>query len=157
MAKKTEEIINIQDNVLLFGATVLQLSNISNLEVRPREKLKYYGPIILLLIKVLFDIGGSMGTTLIVISIISIIVITIMNLLRGDYLIITMNSGDRFFFHSMRESFMHSALHEIAARLDGNGSSEINFKYCNITSSQIATKNSNLLGGTSYNAETTYK
>ena len=110
MQGETNSTIKIENNVLIFGSTVLQLSNICNFEVKPRPKKKYPTiAIILILIGIGFFLVEetiTFGIILLLIGVLIIITIAAENNSRGKYLIITMNSGNNFLFYCKEDSFL---------------------------------------------------
>lgn len=134
----------IEDNIMQFDKNVVQLSNVSCLKIAPMPKKEY--PIwtfIAIIIGILFITRTTgVGLLILAIGVVPIIWIYKQNTELGNYLVVSMNSGDSFYFSCNNSVFLENAQEEIKKCFNGQSKTIISFQNCQIDSSQIGTNDS---------------
>lgn len=136
--------IEIGDNILKYGDSVIQLSNISSIEVAPIPKEPYptwstLGIIISILLFVSeLSAIKMLGLVFLAVCIANVYRIYNKNSHLGKYLIFEMNSGRSILFSSDEEIFLAEAKNKITECFDSNMKCKINLKECVISNCDIA-------------------
>lgn len=145
--KEVNATITIEENIMKFGNSVVQLSNVSCLKIAPMPKKAYpiWSFIAVILGLLLFSKSALLGFALLAIGIGVIAYTYFSNSSLGSYLIVNMNSGENFFFACNDHNFLARAEKEIMKCFNDKGRSIISFQNCNIDSSQIGTDNSSYI------------
>lgn len=144
----------IENNIISFNITLLQISNISQVSVEPVPKKKfYYWSILLLVMGMLFtgiDISSSLsafGAIMIVGTIIYIIVYFILFFVNNDdmCLHIYLNSGNAYCFLSNNIKFLENVMEVIEYCINYHyvNKIDIDFKHCELVNSPLIIGNEN--------------
>lgn len=122
----------VDKNVIYYGNTAINTNNISLISVSPipASKLWIWG--VLIVVGGLFSIenGGLLG---VIVGIIWIIAVVIHNNNRGEYLTISLNSGNTLYFHCTDSKFMTKVVNLMVKCINtGTGEYSIRFDKCAI-------------------------
>lgn len=136
--------IIIEDNIMQFDKKIVQLSNVSCLQISamPPKDYPLWAIIVVIAGVVIFTQSVAIGLSCIAIGGIAIALVYWHNSELEKYLAVITNSGRGFYFSCKNEDFLISAMEQIKACFNDNGKSVINFENCRIESSQIGTTNS---------------
>lgn len=135
----------INENVMRYDQTILQLSNVARCEVGTEPKEPYpiwavVGGILGLLL--LFTGGAKFGIWLIIVSCIVLGFIYWKNQDLRKYLIFELNSGNILLFTCSNMSFLEEAQKAVIDCFNDRGEAyTINFRDCSINDSQIGKHN----------------
>lgn len=149
--------LKVKNNVIIINNVLLQISNIShvNIEQEPKKKLNFISVIVLLL-----GLGGLvrkinviqiMGLFFCIMSIIYFVWLYIINLDREKYLYIYMNCGNSYFIYCENEMFLNNVMDVIEYCINNHYSKEINIDLvdCKLYNSPLIMGNtkSNVVAG----------
>ncbi|MGL5435888.1 MAG: hypothetical protein ACRDBO_10890 [Lachnospiraceae bacterium] len=133
----------IQNNIMSFKKSTIQLSNISQLAISPMPKKEYpMGLFFAVVIGLLcfFVFQGNLriiGMVAAVIGGLGIGYVYMENSDAGSYLMLDLNSGSKVLLSSKNESFLIEAQKAIEACLQGSEGITMNFNNCTIQRSNI--------------------
>lgn len=137
--------IEIQNNILKYKDSVIQMSCVSQCEIAPMPKQPYPAwTFICILLGTLFCFTklSGMGIILIIAGCLVIWWIYSKNKELGTYLIFELNSGNTIYFSCNSRLFLNDAQEAVIHCFnDRNASCVINFDNCSVQNSQIGTNN----------------
>lgn len=142
--KEENAVLVIENNIMQFKKSIVQLSNISSLTISPMQKTDYpiWAFIFVLAGLIILSENVMLGLIAIAIGAGVLIYIYQKNTALGSYLVVNLNSGDKFYFSCKDEEFLLKAEKAISKCFNNRGRSVISFQNCNIDSSQIGTNDS---------------
>lgn len=113
--------ITIDDNVMMYGGSILQLSNISRVDIAPIPLGKYIAVILFVMFIIVykcFQVNILFGFVAVLFCVFGLY--GILENSKGKYLIIELNSGNLLCFECKDESFLTKVIDVLIQCLNGN-------------------------------------
>ena len=120
----------VDGNVIYYYNSVINTNNISMISISPTPaNNSWIAAIVVAVIGLL--IGRAIGITILIGAIIWIIAVVIHNNNRGEYLTISLNSGNTLYFHCREREFLNQVINLMVECIkSGLGSYSVSFDKC---------------------------
>lgn len=136
--------IEIAKGTMSFNNTLIQICNISKVSIEPKEKMKIPMWVMLGIIAclVITGLGNMYGIVGMVLFLIPIIAIYISNSNLVDYIVLSLNSGERIYLTCNNYGFLNKAVQKIIESIKEGKTAVINLNNCTIKDSLISGRDS---------------
>ncbi|MCH5193362.1 MAG: hypothetical protein J1F11_05320 [Oscillospiraceae bacterium] len=133
----------VDENVIYYGNSAINTNNISLITISPiPANSSWVAAVVVALMGLLIRRESSIGWLLLIGAIVWIIAVVIHNKNRGEFLAISLNSGNTLYFHCKEREFLYRVISLMVECIkSGSGHYSISFDKCVINNDRGRTGN----------------